>query len=112
MGDPRVVAASGPHPTSTARTDPVTSALAEREHTATGHRGRHVAAAVAAVEMSPGRTAKELHALYGMMDRHEWSRRLPDAEAQGLIERGLMRKCAVAGRMSMTWWPKRWRSKP
>lgn len=81
------------------------SLAAERAHTRSGRRGRHIRIVADAVAMHPGLTACELHSLIGQLERHEWSRRLPDAETAAMVRRGESRLCNVTGRLSLTWWP-------
>lgn len=81
------------------------SVAAERAHTRSGRRGRHVRLVAEAVSLYPGRTACELHRTVGQLERHEWSRRLPDAEAAAFVVRGQSRICTITGRLSLTWWP-------
>lgn len=100
--DPQV-RGPGPHPTATGRHDPPTSAEAERRHTRGGKRGAHVALVAEAVRHFPGCTATELHAHLGRLERHEWSRRLADAAAEGLVRRGPPRACLITGRSCVTW---------
>jgi len=81
------------------------SLAAARAHTRSGRRGRHVRLVADAVALYPGSTACELHRRVGQLERHEWSRRLPDAEAASFVVRGISRVCGVTGRLSLTWWP-------
>jgi len=93
-------------PPAARRTDPTTSHLAAAEHERTGRRSGNTQRVAEVVASFPGLTAIELHDLGRTeMDRHEWSRRLPDAERLGLVRRGRARECRVSGHQSMTWWP-------
>jgi len=85
-------------------TDPETSREAEDRHA--GKAWTHTKWVAQQVQLYPGSTAVELWKACGGLDRHEWSRRLPDAERIGLIRRGEPRKCRVRGVKMVTWWPK------
>jgi len=93
--------------------DPASSHLAAREHGRSGLRHKNTGLVARAVAENPGLTAVELYVRccggdgqYGHLSRHEWSRRLPDAERFGLINRGDLRKCLHTGRPCLTWWPR------
>ena len=63
-----------------------------------GATATHTQQVIDAVWKWPGRTSKELAKLDGMLDRHEFGRRLPDGEATGEIHRR-------DGGRELTWWP-------
>ena len=94
VADPRTLAR---------RTDPETSRQAADE----------IAGAVAAlqwwavvcVRMSPGKTQRELGAIYCPDDLRKIGRRLGEAAKKGLLRRGPVRKCSITGRNAETWYP-------
>lgn len=85
-------------------TDPVTSHLAAAEVEGSGARDAQQRQAARAVRDFPGHTSHELAQASGM-DRYALARRLGEVEARGLIRRGDLRRCAVSGRLVLTWWP-------
>lgn len=89
-------------PASSAR-DPITSIMADERITASGRRHQHTQLVAAWVKQYPGRTAVELWRLSSLFDRHEWSRRLPDAERIGLVRKGPKRECSVNRTLMVTW---------
>lgn len=94
------------HTPSTAAADPDTSRHAERRHRASGAMSAHVRIVAELVRKHPSSTAVELfEAQTGTerLTRHEVSRRLPDAEKDGLVKRGPARLCRVAGTLQTTW---------
>ena len=86
-------------------TDPATSDQAEAEHKATGRMGKNLRVVCDAVGSSPGCTATELWRRFGVLGRHEWSRRLADAANAGLVQQGEQRRCRVKHSAMVTWWP-------
>jgi hypothetical protein len=91
--------------------DPSTSAKAAAEYTASGARPRAVDRVAELVRQWPGCTSAELAARSGM-DRHEVAKRLPDAEAMGLVSKvrdpefpykPQARRCSVSGRLAVCW---------
>lgn len=84
------------------------SSDAESSHAAakrmndTGATATNTQRAIDAVWKWPGRSSKELAKLDGSLDRHEFGRRLPDAEALGEVHR---RK--VDGKRDLAWFPGR-----
>ena len=60
--------------------------------------------AVACVQQSPGKTPRELAAIFSNGDHKKFNRRLPEAEKKGLVRRGEFRKCSVSG-FATEWWP-------
>ena len=56
------------------------------------------------VKRHPDSTAVELAALDGYaLNRHEYSRRLPEVEKLGLIRKNIKRHCRVNGSRMWTW---------
>jgi hypothetical protein len=98
-----------------ARADPVTSHEAADRVNAAGTARTNAIAVARLVRLAPGSTACELLAQYEKvrrngtrwphLDRHEISRRLPDAERAGWVTRGEPRECRVAGTRQLTWNP-------
>ncbi|WP_018935673.1 MULTISPECIES: MarR family transcriptional regulator [unclassified Thioalkalivibrio] len=91
-------------------TDPGTSAVAEREITASGKRHQQMLATVDLLRCHPGLTSSELSRTRTAesmgLDRYMIARRLPDAETAGLVERGPSRRDVMTHRTGVTWWPK------
>lgn len=92
--------------------DPKTSAMAEREITASGERDRQIRVVYEAVCAHPGKTARELANIIGSLDYVQISRRLPEiaVAVDGaaprkvvLIERGPAK--VVNGFSYQTWYP-------
>lgn len=70
-----------------------------------GKQAQQQAQAAAAVRNHPGLTSLELARATGV-DRFLLARRLPEVEREGLIRRGIVRKCAASnGRSGVTWHP-------
>jgi hypothetical protein len=82
--------------------DPVTSAIAAKEITASGLRDSQKAAVLAWLGRAPRCTSAELARLSGM-DRHLVARRLPDLEADGFVRKNGARACSVSGRLAVLW---------
>lgn len=82
--------------------DPESSHAAAQRMNDTGTTATHTQRAIDAVWKWPGRSSKELAKLDGTLDRHEFGRRLPDAEAIGEVHR---RK--VEGKRDLAWFPGR-----
>lgn len=57
------------------------------------------------VAKSPGKTARELAAIYCPQDPKRIDRRLGECEKLGMVRRGEVRKCNRSGRSAATWWP-------
>lgn len=87
------------------RHDPHSSHLAAYQHTVSGQRRTNAERVHEAVLDHPGCTARELVAVLPDLDKYEISRRLTDGRNDGRLEHGPMRKCAVSGRLSVTWYP-------
>lgn len=83
-------------------TDPATSRAAARSHCRKAQTQR--TQLLAAVRRTPGLTAVELARAVGV-DRYAASRRLPELEADGKVEKGDARTCRVNRRSMVTWWP-------
>ncbi len=83
-------------------TDPDPSHLAEAEINATGTRRSHQLLVLFTLRHNPETTSREL-ALFGSMDRYTPSRRLPELETAGLVERAGQRTCRVGKRQATTW---------
>lgn len=107
-------------PPASRRTDPLTSHLAEIEHTQSGMRACQRDYIYKLVCLHPGSTAHEL-ALYASraclpidLDSVQITRRLNDLadtthdhrQRERPIYRGDARKCRIVGRKCLTWWPK------
>ena len=56
------------------------------------------------VKRFPGKTPRELAAIFSNGDHKKFNRRLPEAEKKGLVRRGEFRKCSVSG-SATEWWP-------
>lgn len=90
----------------TAAGDPETSAVAERQHTASGARSRQALATLALVRRYPGRTACELHAEQGQdgeLTRSAISRRMADLQHAKMVRVAGRRICSVAGTWQSIW---------
>lgn len=83
-------------------TDPVTSheSVPDPETLAELHRW-----AAECVRLSPGRTQRELGAMYCPTDPRRIGRRLNEIEKMGTVKRGDKRLCRISGRPAQTWWP-------
>jgi len=96
-------------------TDPETSHMAAEEVTKSGKRETHIKILTDVVNDNPGMTSKEIAFMlqdkYPELDRHEVARRLADAKGCSL-QQGTVRKCRLAKRMCVTWWPIRVQSMP
>jgi hypothetical protein len=90
-----------------AKADPSTSHRAAAEVTASGVRGQNVRKVAHLVRLHPRCTSRELAATSDarelFIDRYEAARRLPDAEALGLVMRAPARRCAESGKQAITW---------
>ena len=58
-----------------------------------------------AVELDPGKTARELGWINRLEDHRQFGRRLNELEKAGLVRRGAPRPCTRTGRKSATWYP-------
>lgn len=85
-------------------TDPIESHLAAYEMCP--HLGKLQRWVADCVRRSPGRTAKELAAIYAPDDPPKIHRRLSECEELGLVVRGVARRCNRTGRLAATWWPR------
>jgi len=83
-------------------TDPETSHLAAEHMNASGKRGHQQRQALELVRKYPNHTSDEL-ADYGVLDRYQLARRLPELETAKLVERGPARRSAKTGRQAQTW---------
>ena len=86
------------------KSDPISSHLSAYEITASGIRGTQQTEIMFAAKKYPGRTSRELAGHTGL-DRYIVARRLPELESVGLVYKGDARKCRVADRMAVVWWP-------
>lgn len=88
-------------------TDPATSREAAKRQVRSGRARSHREAILHALQRNGGMlTAVELHGLLPerlRIGRHEVSRRLPELEEAGLVERCLPRVCRVNERRMVTW---------
>lgn len=82
----------------------LTSKLAHKELLRTGNRQDQIERVAVAITYHPGHTASEL-TKYTSLDRYQIGRRLSEAEAQGLIFRGGIRRCQITKRMCYEWHP-------
>jgi DNA-binding MarR family transcriptional regulator len=86
-------------------TDPLSSYLAEDELKASGKwKGQKAYCLKLLKRCNYPPTSGELADHYGT-DRYLFSRRLPDLEKEGLVERCSMRECESRGTMALTWKP-------
>lgn len=91
------------HPARTA--DPSSSHEAADFIVGSGKQAQQQAQASAAVRKHPGLTSLELARATGL-DRFMLARRLPELWKQGLLRRGMVRKCSASnGRSAVTWHP-------
>lgn len=85
------------------RTDPASSHAAAHEVDASGQRDSQKARILTYLRSWPvPSTSTEITSL-GSIDRYVVSRRLPDLERDGLVQRGAIRECSVTGRRCVTW---------
>lgn len=85
--------------------DPTSSHEAADFIVGSGKQAQQQAQAAAAVRKHPGLTSLELARATGI-DRFVLARRLPEVEREGLIRRGIVRKCSASnGRSGVTWHP-------
>jgi len=91
-------------PIATRRTDPSSSAEAERRVTDSGSRMSQAEAILELVKSRPGKTAVELTEWIDL-DRYQVQRRLSDLCASGAIRKGRRRKCSLKLTSAVTWWP-------
>ncbi|HDS1649035.1 TPA: winged helix-turn-helix domain-containing protein [Stenotrophomonas maltophilia] len=86
-------------------TDPSSSHEAAAHMVSSGAQAVQQSQASSAVRKYPGLTSLELARATGL-DRFMLARRLPEIEKQGLIRRGMVRKCSASnGRSGCTWFP-------
>lgn len=83
-------------------TDPATSREAANHVDRTGKAKSQRLACLTEVKRCPGQTAAEIAHQLGL-ERHAPSRRLPQLEEQGLVEKGPPRTCKIQGTRSVTW---------
>ena len=87
-------------------TDPLSSYLAEDELKESGKwKGQKDYCLKLLKRCKYPPTSGELADHYGT-DRYLFSRRLPDLEKEGLVDRCSMRECESRGTMAITWWPR------
>lgn len=84
------------------RQDPSTSHEAAREIVADGTLASQQAIVLDLVRRHPDLTAQEL-ARAGGITRDVTTRRLPELERVGKVERGPARKCGITGKKAATW---------
>lgn len=87
------------------RSGQYTSGLAGAEMVRSGAMDSQRERVVRGVLAHPGLTAGELARHVGL-DRVQTARRLRDAAMLGGVVNGENRRCEVAGRLCMTWWPR------
>lgn len=85
-------------------TDPLSSHLAEAEINDSGSRESQAYRILEIVSMNPGLTSREM-VDFCRLDRYQIARRLADLKSAGIIRQGIIRKCRVGGRKSVTWYP-------
>lgn len=91
-----------PAPVARARaSDPESSKAAAERMNASGATATHTQHVIDAVWKWPGRTSKELAKLDGTLDRHEFGRRLPEAEDAGDVH------LVAEGKAELRWFPGR-----
>lgn len=83
--------------------DPTTSEEAAEE--IQDHLPRLQKWALDCVKESPGKTQRELGALYCPEDLRRIGRRLNEAVEAGRIRTGDKRACSITGKRAMTYWP-------
>lgn len=87
--------------------DPDTSKAAAAHVERTGLAARQAQAVLDAVKRWPGLTSRELwvkhKAAGGLLDRHDFARRLPELANHGLVRNGTARQCQSSGMKAMTW---------
>lgn len=88
------------------RNDPRSSWDAGAEHTAKGYTLTHAAQVLALVRNYPGLTGAEIAALSDcQLDKYEVRRRLDNLHKLHAVRQGEQRRCGVAERLAVTWWP-------
>lgn len=88
------------------RNDPRSSWEAGAEHTAKGYTLTHAAQVLALVRNYPGLTGAEIAALADCrLDKYEVRRRLNNLMNVHAVRQGEQRRCGVAERLAVTWWP-------
>ena len=85
------------------KTDPLSSHQAAADN-AQSWREDQIHTVAKMVALLPGATSREL-SQYFNADRHMVARRLPDAEAKGLVSRGSQRCCQHTHKLALTWQP-------
>jgi hypothetical protein len=89
--------------------DPETSKVAERSHTASGKRHRNADLVLELVRRHPGRTANEIFWLateyeqLRLVDFYEVRRRLNDLHKIGLVKVVEQRVCTIKGSLMQSW---------
>ena len=93
------------------RGDPLSSVAAESRIKTNGVYKKQLESVYEAICKSPGSTASELAALYGL-DRYMVSKRLPVLEKRCLVYRDygqdkkpICRICAITNYLASIWWP-------
>lgn len=86
------------------RTDPETSHLAAEHMTKSGGRMKQAEQVLSMVRRYPNSTTQEL-AAHGELNRDALSRRLPELETLGHVEKGAARRCTITNRTAHTWHP-------
>ncbi len=85
--------------------DPSSSHEAAEHVVSSGLQAQQHSLAASAVRKHPGLTSLELARATGL-DRFMLARRLPELQRNGLIVRGIVRKCSASnGRSGVTWFP-------
>lgn len=92
------------HPIARA-TDPATSHEAAARVTASGARGKQHRMVLDMLKSWPGHTSQEMAQHFGLLDRYQIARRLPELESAGLAEKMPARDCAVSGSSAHPWRP-------
>lgn len=82
-------------------TDPPTSAMAGHDVETAGQARRQRTMCLATVVQTPGQTAREIEDQLGIKAH----KRLPELRHCGLVRNGPSRRCAVTGKLAMTWHP-------
>lgn len=94
-------------------TDPAPSHIAARQIELFGTAQKQRITALQWVHKIPGSTSMELAGLMGgddltvQLNYRMLGRRLPELRENGTIENRELRKCAVTGRWSLTWFPRK-----
>jgi predicted transcriptional regulator len=84
--------------------DPESSHIAAQRMVQSGAQNAQQQVVLDLVRKHPGSTSDELGE-YGLLDRYQIARRLPELESAGFIVKGPMRKSTKTGRPAVTWKP-------